>query len=212
MKNKFYDDCFYHVFNKSIANFGIFSKPKNSLKFIGTLDYYNDLKTKLSLSVYLRKKSLNTSLLIPKDNSIAKIISYCIMPDHYHLLVKIIHANKFSKYINNVESSFTRYFNLKNNRKGPLWQSTVKSVIIESNEHLLHVSRYIHLNPTTKYLVNKPEDWNLSSYNCFISNKKYLKEYIREISVDSCLDYKKFVENNIDYQRELKHIRKFMID
>ena len=68
------------------------------------------------------------------------------------------------------------------------------------------------MNPTTKYLVNKPEDWNLSSYNCFISNKKYLKEYIREISVDSCLDYKKFVENNIDYQRELKHIRKFMID
>ena len=78
MRNKFYDDCFYHVFNKSIANFGIFAKSKNSLKFIDTLDYYNDLKTKISLSVYLRKNSLHTNLLIPKDNSIAKIISYCI--------------------------------------------------------------------------------------------------------------------------------------
>ena len=212
MKNKFYDDCFYHVFNKSIANFGIFSKSKNSLKFIDTLDYYNNLKTKLSLSVYLRKNVLNTNLLIPKDDSIAKIISYCIMPDHYHLLVKIIHADKFSRFLNNVENSFSRYFNIKNNRKGPLWQSRFKSVIIESNEHLLHVSRYIHLNPTTNYLVDNPEDWNLSSYKEFITNEKYLKGYVKEISIDSCLDYKQFVENNKDYQRKLKHIKKLMID
>lgn len=212
MKNKFYDGCFYHVFNKSISNFGILSKRSNSQKFIDTLNYYNDLKVTLSLSVFLRKNSLYTNLLSPKENIIAKIISYCIMPDHYHLLVKVIHANKFSKLINNVENSFSRYFNIKNNRKGPLWQSRFKSVIIESNEHLLHVSRYIHLNPTTKYLVNKPEEWDLSSYKDLISNKKYLKEYVREISIDSCLDYKKFVENNIDYQRKLKHIRKLILD
>lgn len=212
MKNKFFDGSFYHVFNKSIANFGIFSKSVNSTRFIDTLDYYNNSNEKLSLSVYLRKNSINANLLIPKDQSIIKIISYCIMPDHYHLLVKIINSHKFSKYINNVESSFTRYFNLKNNRKGPLWQSTVKSVYIESNEHLLHVSRYIHLNPATKYLVNKPEDWNFSSYKFFISDEKYLKEYVKEISIDDCADYKKFVENNIDYQRQLKHIKKLMID
>src|SRR3989344_2285721 len=204
MRNKFYDDCFYHIFNKSISNFGIFSKSKNSLKFIDTLDYYNNLKIKFSLSVYLRKNSLNTNLLIPKDNSIAKIVSYCIMPDHYHLLVKIIHADKFSKFLNNVENSFSRYFNIKTNRKGPLWQSRFKSVIIESNEHLLHVSRYIHLNPATNYLVDNPEDWILSSYKDFISNEKYLKEYVKEISINSCFDYKKFVENNKDYQRRLK--------
>ncbi len=212
MKNKFYDDCFYHVFNKSIANFGIFSKSENGLRFINTLDYYNNLKAKLSLSVYLRKNSLNINLLIPNYNSLAKIISYCIMPDHYHLLVKIINSSRFSQYISNVENSFSRYFNIKNNRKGPLWQSRFKSVIIESNEHLLHVSRYIHLNPTTSYLVDNPEDWNLSSYKDFISNEKYLKEYIKEISINSCLDYKKFVENNKDYQRKLKHIKKLMID
>ena len=212
MKNKFYDDCFYHVFNKSIANFGIFSKSENGSRFIDSLDYYNNRKTKLSLSVYLRKNSLDTNLLIPKDNSIAKLISYCIMPDHYHLLVKIIHADKFSQYISNVENSFSRFFNIKTNRKGPLWQSRFKSVIIESNEHLLHVSRYIHLNPTTNYLVDNPEDWTLSSYKDFISNEKYLKEYVKEISIDSCLDYKQFIEDNKDYQRKLKHIKKLMID
>ncbi|MEK7597795.1 MAG: transposase [Patescibacteria group bacterium] len=212
MKNKFYNGCFYHIFNKSIANFGIFSKPNNALRFIDGLDYYNSIKTKMSLSVYLRKNSLDTNFLLPKEDSVAKIISYCIMPDHYHLLVKIIHMEKFSKYINNAEASFSRYFNIKTNRKGPLWQSRFKSVYIESNEHLLHVSRYIHLNPTTKYLVDNPEDWNLSSYKYFISDQKYLKEYVKEISIDSCIDYKKFVENNKDYQRELKHIRKLMLD
>jgi len=212
MKNKFYDGCFYHIFNKSIANFGIFTKSVNNIRFIQALDYYNNTKVEISLSVYLRTNLLDVDLLIPKEQSVAKIISYCIMPDHYHLLVKIIDASKFSKYLNNVESSFTRFFNLKNNRKGPLWQSTVKSVYIESNEHLLHVSRYIHLNPTTKYLVGKPEDWELSSYQYFIHNEKYLKNYVREISINSCVDYKKFVENNIDYQRQLKQIRKLMID
>jgi len=212
MKNKFYDNCFYHIFNKSIANFGIFSKPRNSKRFIDTLYYYNSLKIELSLSLYLRKNSIDADLLIPREQSIAKIISFCIMPDHYHLLIKVSHADKFSKYLNNVEDSYSRFFNLKNNRKGPLWQSPVKSVYIESNEHLLHVSRYIHLNPTTKYLVNKPEKWIFSSYKYFISNEKYLKEYIREISIDSCSDYKRFVENNIDYQRQLKHIKKLMID
>lgn len=212
MKNYFYQDSLYHVFNKSIANFGIFSKSENSLRFINTLGYYNDSKTKVSLSTYLRNNSLNTDLLIPEDNLIAKIISYCIMPDHYHLLVKVIIADKFSKYINNTENSYSRYFNIKNNRKGPLWQSRFKSVIIENNEQLLHVSRYIHLNPTTNYLVNNPADWNLSSYKKIISNKKYLKEYIKEISITSCSAYKKFVENNKGYQRKIKFFKKSMID
>ena len=212
METNFYRDCFYHVFNKSIANFRIFSKIENCLRFLNTLDYYNDQKIKPSLSVYLRKNFLNTNLLIPKDNSLIKIISYCIMPDHYHLLIKLINADKFSRYINNIENSYSRFFNIKNNRKGPLWQSRFKSVMIVSNEQLLHVSRYIHLNPTTNYLVDNPEDWNLSSYKEIIRDKKYLKEYIKDISIDSCLEYKKFVENNKDYQRKLRVIKKLMID
>jgi len=96
------------------------------------------------------------------------------MPDHYHFLLKIIKDNSFSKFIGDVENSFTRYFNIKFDWKGPLWQNSFKAVEIRSNEQLLHVSRYIHLNPTTSRLVDSPEDWIFSSYKDFITDKKLL--------------------------------------
>lgn len=134
------------------------------------------------------------------------------MPDHYHLLVKILKDSVLSKYINDVENSFSRYFNIKLNRKGPLWESSFKAVKIKTNEQLLHVSRYIHLNPTSSNLVTKPEDWEFSSYNDFIKDQKILKEILTEISIKSPKKYKSFVEKNIIYQKKLKFVRKLMID
>jgi len=134
------------------------------------------------------------------------------MPDHYHFLLKIIKDNSFSKFIGDVENSFTRYFNIKFDRKGPLWQNSFKAVEIRSNEQLLHVSRYIHLNPTTSRLVERPEDWIFSSYKDFITDKKLLNDFMKEISINDITDYKKFVENNIEYQRDLKRIKKFLFE
>jgi len=134
------------------------------------------------------------------------------MPDHYHLLIKILIDRKFSKYISDVENSFSRYFNIRFKRKGPLWQSRFKAVRIKTNEQLLHVSRYIHLNPTTANLVKKPEDWIYSSYKKIISDPKYLREILTEISIKESASYKKFVENNIDYQRKLAIIKKLLLD
>ena len=62
------------------------------------------------------------------------MISYCVMPDHYHLVVKILKEAIFSKYINDLENSYTRYFNVKFDRKGPLWQNSYKAVRIKTNE------------------------------------------------------------------------------
>lgn len=212
-KPKFVSGEIFHVFNRSIAGFKIFDSVGNSQRFIETLDYYNNLeiKEKFSRAKNLRKYFFN-NLMTPKPNSKIKIISYCIMPDHYHMLVKILEDSSFSKYINDIENSFTRYFNIRFRRKGPLWESSFKTVRINTNEQLLHVSRYIHLNPTSSNLVTKPEDWELSSYNNFIKDQKYLKEILTEISIKSPKRYKSFVENNINYQKKLKFIRKLMID
>jgi putative transposase len=94
------------------------------------------------------------------------------MPDHYHLLLKILKNKYLSKYISDVENSFTRYFNIRFKRKGPLWQTSFKAVRIKNDQQLLHVSRYIHLNPITANLVNRSEDWKFSSYQDFINDKK----------------------------------------
>ncbi len=209
---KFYLNNIYHVFNKSIANYPIFKSDENSIRFLKTLDYYNNENIIINLSRFLENNSdFTPNLFKINENSLVKILGYCIMPDHYHILVKILKEECLSKYINNVENSYTRFFNLKFNRKGPLWQSRFKSVRIRSNEQLLHVSRYIHLNPTTSSLVKKPEEWQFSSYQFYLNNK-IIKEYLKEISTNNSLDYKKFCENNIDYQRKLKIIKKLIFD
>lgn len=207
------DNQFFHVFNKSIADFGIFNYSENAQRFLITLNYYNNFGIKTNLSAFLkREKNYFFNLLEPKENSIVKFISYCVIPDHYHLLLKILDSNiSLAKYISDVENSYCRYFNIKSDRKGPLWQSRFKYVKIKTNEQLLHVSRYIHLNPTTNNLVNNPEDWIYSSYKDLITDEKLFKK-ITEISINNCQAYKKFVEDNKDYQRKLKMIKRLILE
>lgn len=203
------DYSYLHVFNKSIANYNIFSGNSAKDRFLQTLTYYNQTTSSLRLSKYLEKNTVSTGdILIPRKNLKLKIIAYCIMPDHYHLLLKLGELVRLSNYIRIVEDSYSRYFNVKNNRKGPLWQSRFKHVVIENNSQLLHVTRYIHLNPTTSNLVEKPGEWTYSSYNAYIQNPMILKRYLKEISINSPDRYKLFSENQIDYQKKLKLIKK----
>lgn len=214
MKKKFVTGGTYHIFNKSIAGFGIFKGIKNSRRFYETLDYYNNINPKISLSAYIiRNGSYEVeSTLYPRNEAIVKFISYIIMPDHYHLLVRLLESILVSQYLSNLENSFSRYFNIRFKRKGPLWQSRFKSVQIKNNEQLLHVSRYIHLNPTTAGLVDKPEDWEFSSYREVINDDNLLKNVLAEISINNPRFYKKFVENNKDYQAKLARIKKLTFE
>ncbi len=209
----FVDGQIYHVFNKSIAGFRIFVEPANAIRFIKALFYYNSLHISKSLSVFLRDKADNyiIDLFKIKNTAIVKFLAYCIMPDHYHILLKMLKNDTFPKYINDIENSYTRYFNIKHNRKGPLWQSPFKSVLIKTDSQLLHVTRYIHLNPTTDGLVEKPEDWSLSSYKNYLKDS-FILDNLKEISVRNPYFYKKFVEDRKDYQKRLKKIKKLLLE
>jgi putative transposase len=110
--------------------------------------------------------------------------------------------------------SYSSYFNAKHKRKGPLWESKFKNILVDSDEQLNHLVRYVHLNPTTARHVESPEEWLFSSY----------REYIGEISdnqkvcqFDDILDikpnsYRKFVTDQVSYQRELAQIKKLLFD
>lgn len=204
---------FYHIFNKSIAGYGIFSE-EDSPHFLKILLHYNTTYTppKLSCLSTMYEDNVGYEILIPGKNSIVKFISYCIMPTHYHLLIKVLDDKKIHHFLNNVGNCYTRYFNLKFKRKGPLWQTSYQAVRIITNEQLLHVSRYIHLNSTTAGLVENPEDWEFSSYRNYIYKKEILSTIMSEISINSPLKYKQFVENHKNYQIKLKGIKKLIME
>lgn len=212
IKDKIVAGEIYHIYNKSVDNISIFMNTPQALRFLYVSDHYNDIyQVKKFSQVSQEYEEYNTlTLLCPRDNRCGKYISYCVMPNHYHFLIKIYNSSYFSRFLSNVENIFTRFFNAKHDRKGPLWQSRFQAVRIKTNQQLLHVSRYIHLNPVVSNLVVKPEDWRFSSYRDIIYNKKVLR-YLSEISIQQPLTYKQFVEDRIDYQRRLKYIKRMII-
>ncbi|MFH1771311.1 MAG: transposase [Candidatus Omnitrophota bacterium] len=218
-----YDTGVYHVFNKSIARYTIFSHELEFSRFIETVDYYQLKDPPLRLSYYLeRNKPLASEAknrkIVPldkiSDNKLVEIIAYCIMPTHFHILLRELCEGAASVFMRRTLNSYTHYFNKKNKRKGPLWESRFKKVMVESDEQLVHLTRYIHLNPVTAYLVDNPADWEYSSY------KQYLGEtYAKciDCQFNNLLDitpqsYKEFCQDSIAYQRDLASIKRLTLE
>ena len=113
-KKRFFEQGkIFHICNKSIANYGIFKDRRNTLRFVQTLNYYNRIDKKRKLSNYLKLKKgkhANSNLLSLKETNKLKFLAYCIMLDHYHLLIKVLRNNILSKYISDVKNSFSHSF------------------------------------------------------------------------------------------------------
>jgi len=210
----------YHIFSKSIAGFKIFNKDSEYLRMMATTRYYQMEDTRVKFSRFIKSENGENSFsaclhndCLGKDR-LVEIIAYCIMPTHLHLILKQLKDKGISTFMNNILNSYSRYFNTKHNRKGPLWESRFKNVLVRTNEQLLHLTRYIHLNPVTAYLVNKPQLWQASSYNEYLLNidsKNKICKYddVLDINPDS---YRKFVEDRASYQRDLKEIKDLILE
>jgi len=210
LRTSFVTGEMYHVYNKSIAEFVIFNNDTEFLHIKGAVRYYQIENQPIKFSKI--DTYVNNAEQKFADKKLVEIICYCFMPTHIHLVLRQLMENGISNFMRYVLSSYSHYFNIKHNRKGPLWESSFKKVLVESDSQLLHLTRYIHLNPVTAYIANNPEDWRWSSYREYISdNKEGFCEY------DNVLDtipkeYKKFVEDRISYQRELAKIKGLLLD
>lgn len=205
----------YHVFNRSVAGVPIFSAPKNFVRFLDLINYYRFKNTPVSFSQLKninsedRGKILNN--LVKENNQQVEILAFCLMDNHFHFLLKQILDKGIAKFISNLQNGYAKYFNIKTERYGPLFQPMFKSVRITTDEQLLHVSRYIHLNPSTGYLVEIKdlEKYPWSSLSC------YFKENLEFSFVSIALilgiinrkRYRDFIYDQAEYQRKLADIK-----
>jgi len=200
----------YHIFNRGVEKRNIFLNEKDYKHFLETLEYYQ-----VPNNIKLSKKSL----LRPKrtaNESLVEILCYCLMPNHFHLLIRQKCDNGISIFMNRVLNSFTKYFNTKNERIGPLFQGRFKAVRIESDEQLLHVSRYIHLNPLVSDIVGDLKNYQWSSYPVYAGLVESQNISINPQDIlahfSSNEDYKKFVADQADYARSLEEIKHRLFD
>jgi len=129
------------------------------------------------------------------------IIAYCLMQNHYHMLAFQNKEGGLSKFISVLFNAYVQAFNKQHKRKGPLFADRFKNTPVEKEEYILHLCRYIHLNPVKANLVKHPEDWEFSDYRDWINGKALQNEQRRFIQ-DHFTDPEFYREFVADYQGE----------
>lgn len=199
----------YHIYNRGIEKRRVFENRRCYTRLLHAIKYYQLKGPKPKFS-----HSFNNNLFKPDpEKKIVDIICYCLMPNHFHLLIKQLSDGGISEFISKLINSYTKFYNLKYKRVGPLFQGQFKAVLIESEEQLIHVSRYIHLNPIASFLVKDLNLYEWSSYKEYINNTKGIcnKEEIISIFKNST-SYQKFCSDQVSYAQNLERIKHQLIE
>jgi len=208
----------YHIFNRSIAKENIFSSMTNLRKAFEIIEFYRLSQTlKLSKFRVLPKQLKDEYQRKIQDKSpLVEIYAFALMPNHYHLLLKQLQENGVSRFISNFQNSFAKVFNLKNQRDGALFQNSFKARRVETDEEFVHLSRYIHLNPITAFLIKFQDltSYPWTSFSIYKSGEKnsfvnanFLLNMFKSKKV-----YAQFVADQVDYQRKLALIKAMLLD
>ncbi len=208
----------YHVINRGVARNPIFIDKRDYQRFINLVNFYRFENLPMRYSHFNRLNEQEKIAFLNKINqnkNLVNIISFCLMPNHIHFLLQQLSDKGISVFMKNLQNSYARYFNIKLNRTGPLFESMFKAVRIESEEQLLHVNRYIHLNPVSSYLIEKENlaGYPWSSLSNFLG-QKFLPFIKGDIILNHFknLSYQNFVFDQLDYQRKLQDIKHLVLE
>lgn len=201
----------YHIFNRATEKKVIFSTRRECQRFIELMQFYRT-RRKVKLSSLDKKE--RQALIEHNDGiPIVEIICYCIMSNHFHLLLKQNTEGGITQFMRKISDGYSKYFNILHNRVGPLFQGNFKAVRVEDNPQLLQVSRYIHLNPLTGFVVKDLEDYPWSSYHEFVEGVEGFCQ--RDIVLEqfrSPKSYQRFVLDHANYTKQLKKIEYLLLD
>jgi len=206
------ENGYYHIYNRGVEKRTIFQDDQDYRVFLHYLKLYLSPPELFqpekgpSFIRHQRQRPLNNF------HGIILLLAYCLMPNHFHLLIQQKPANGVEKFMRSLGTKYVQYFNKRNQRVGPLFQDIYKAVLIETDEQLLHLSRYIHLNPLEINKKDGPLSKKLidgySSYADYLGKKRTKWVYPKEIlnffktaqktSLKDILSYQSFVE---DYQK-----------
>ncbi len=191
MREKTVTGQIYHVLNRGVDKRKIFLDEGDYLRFIHDLFEFNDIEPVNNLTYYFRKiqsKDSASPYIITqkrkervKRNLLVEILAFCLLPNHYHLLLKPLLDGGVVKFITKLNMGYAKYFNEKYERNGVLFQGRYKSIHVNKESHFIHLPYYIHLNA----LDLKFSGWR----NKEIKNYKEVIKFLEHYRWSSFLDY-----------------------
>ncbi|MDE2019423.1 MAG: transposase [Patescibacteria group bacterium] len=220
MKNRDYKnfapDNYYHTYNRGNEKESIFREDSDYVLWMARLK--ENLFPKPPSEDGLRRPSSEGERKPLAPNSFS-LTTYCLMPNHFHLLIRQCTELPISKLLSKVSTGYSKCFNLKYERIGHLFQDKFKAKLVDKNDYLLWLSAYIHANPVVAGLAKHPANWQWSSYNEYIAilDSKAAGGRLCETNIitdqfGSGTEYEQFVLESIEIIREKKEIESFLLD
>ena len=188
MRNiKFASDQIYHIYNRGVEKRSIFTTDEDYLRFIHNLYEFNDTRPALPSNVKFSSrhpsKTAQSAAIqrcldsrnpnIEKRERLVDIFAFCLMPNHYHLLVQQRCEKGIEKFMRKLGIGYANYFNQKYQRVGSLFQGRFKATMIEKDAHFLHIPNYIHCNPLKLIMP----DWKIGGAKDTAQAISYLENY-----------------------------------
>lgn len=201
----FTEDGYYHIYNRGVEKRRIFEDADDYKMFLRYLKLYLTPVDELRgeeplLRVYIVNRNLADEL---------KLLAYCLMPNHFHLLLHQKTKDGISKFMRSICTAYSMYFNKRYERVGPLFANTYKASHVTNEEYLLHLSRYIHQNPSSRGISLADYPW--SSYTNYLGKNviswletKTILEYFNNSKPQ--LNYQNFVESNTETSNQIKSL------
>ncbi|MFH1978862.1 MAG: transposase [Patescibacteria group bacterium] len=143
IRPSFVNGHFYHVFNRGVDKRDVFLEDTDYWRFLFDVKEFNDVNSTINILRRLNKEALDP---VDKD-PLVEVICYCLMPNHFHLVLKQLKDGGISKFMQKIGIGYTNYFNQKNERSGVLFQGKFKAILVDKDNYLNYLIQYIHLNP-----------------------------------------------------------------
>ena len=180
---------YYHLYNRGVGGATIFFNP-------GNYEYCLQLMERHS------------------QHHGAAIMAYCLMPNHYHLLIRQETDDPLSTFLRVLFNAYVQAVNHQQGRRGPLFEGRYRHVWVDRDEYLVHLCRYIHLNPVRAKLVQSPDQWPYSDYLEWIGESPgTLRDnaFIQDQSATPST-YRSFVSDYLAESLSPAHIQKYLLE
>jgi len=186
---KFEVGGYYHVYNRGAGRSRIFAEPENYRYLLRWLAYYS------------------REFGVP-------VIAYCLMPNHYHFLLRESSGSGVARLVQRLFNRYTKAYNRRYGRSGTLFEGPYRAIRVDRQEYLLHLVRYIHLNPVMAGLVRHPGDWPFSDFNEWAGRAKPVlgdRELRRELFPQGS-DYVEFVAEYLADRKMVPGLKRYLFN
>lgn len=209
-KVPFANNQYYHVFNRGVDKRKILDDYEDLNRFFQSMQEFNTIEPIGSIFENSFRK-----LGSPASKPLVDFICYCINPNHFHFILKQVVDKGIEKFMQRLGTGYTKYFNNKYVRNGILFQGKFKSIHINSNEYLLHLSAYVNLNNKVHQLGSPASKWlTKSSWGEYVNNNEnaFCEKRIVLEQFNMPKEYKEFAESSLINIYERKEMEKLLLE